>query len=690
MALTLHKYLDELGKITLEIFLLWRNVMKRFYLAILFLGCFSVVAPNSVCRAGVDLPWSTTYDCPDWLAYSDPLNCDGLSKAGGQTQCGHYEEIIVEANNPLGSGKGQRHYVGDDVNQNSGGIMIDFNSLQSELWVRFYIRYEAGFAWSPYLMYDKLIYLWLGDGSDIHAACIPSWYNNDNFNLAAQAINGGVNYYSEGTGWTNTMGGATSDGKWHCIEVHMKMDTNGTDGVGEAWIDNVKILDRHDLDWDGPTHTGFRNCLIGSNQRFPSNGRCMAVDYDDVSISNTGRIGPIGGGGPGPDTISPSVSIVSPTSGQTVSGNVSISASASDNVGVAGVQFKIDGTNIGSEDTTSPYSYSLDTTTYSDGSHTLTATARDAAGNQATSSQVSISINNGGDGGGVTLFDESFEDANFTSRGWYDNTNLQLSTTEHIPGSTSSVEFHFLQGATTPTSGTASRKIFSDTDEVYVSYYVKYSANWEGSNKSYHPHEFLILTNKNGIWDGPAYTHLTVYVEQNEGIPLLGIQDGQNIDETQVGIDLANITENRAVAGCNGDSDGYGDGTCYPSGSVHWNGKLWRAGSVYFQDTPGAYYKNDWHHVEAYFKLNSISGGKAIADGQLKYWFDGNIIINHNDVVLRTGQHPDMKFNQFLIAPWIGDGSPVDQTMWIDELTVATGRSVDILTPPSGLQITPQ
>jgi len=40
-------------------------------------------------------------------------------------------------------------------------------------------------------------------------------------------------------------------------------------------------------------------------------------------------------------------------------------------------------------------------------------------------------------------------------------------------------------------------------------------------------------------------------------------------------------------------------------------------------------------------------------------------------VLMRTAQHADMKFNQFIIAPWIGDGSPIDQTFWLDDLVVA-------------------
>src|SRR5206468_5516316 len=56
------------------------------------------------------------------------------------------------------------------------------------------------------------------------------------------------------------------------------------------------------------------------------------------------------------DTTAPSVSITSPAAGATVSGTITVTASASDNVGVVGVQFRLDGVNAGAEDTTAPYS----------------------------------------------------------------------------------------------------------------------------------------------------------------------------------------------------------------------------------------------------------------------------------------------------------------------------------------------
>ena len=92
------------------------------------------------------------------------------------------------------------------------------------------------------------------------------------------------------------------------------------------------------------------------------------------------------------DTTAPTVAVTAPATGSTVSGTVTVSATASDDVAVAGVQFLLDGALLGAEDTTSPYSVAWNTTTATAGSHTLTARARDAAGNQATSAAVPVTV----------------------------------------------------------------------------------------------------------------------------------------------------------------------------------------------------------------------------------------------------------------------------------------------------------
>lgn len=102
--------------------------------------------------------------------------------------------------------------------------------------------------------------------------------------------------------------------------------------------------------------------------------------------------------GPPPvaDAIPPSVSLTAPLDGATVSASISVSANAADTggSGLAGVQFQLDGVNLGGEDTTSPYSITWDTATAVNGSHVLTAIARDLAGNLTTSASVIVTVNN--------------------------------------------------------------------------------------------------------------------------------------------------------------------------------------------------------------------------------------------------------------------------------------------------------
>jgi glucose/arabinose dehydrogenase len=94
------------------------------------------------------------------------------------------------------------------------------------------------------------------------------------------------------------------------------------------------------------------------------------------------------------ETSPPAVSITAPANNAQVSDIVMVTADASDNVGVAGVQFLVDGVATGLEDTIAPYGLSWDTRTFANGAHTLTARARDAAGNTALSAPVTVNVAN--------------------------------------------------------------------------------------------------------------------------------------------------------------------------------------------------------------------------------------------------------------------------------------------------------
>ncbi|HUU29987.1 MAG TPA: hypothetical protein VM123_19455 [archaeon] len=272
--------------------------------------------------------------------------------------------------------------------------------------------------------------------------------------------------------------------------------------------------------------------------------------------------------------------------------------------------------------------------------------------------------------GETVLFEEPFEDTDWAARGWYDGPDMKITSGEHIPGSGSSCEWHWRNTGDVVPESRGARVLFTPVESVSLSFYIKHSADWEWTKVNWHPHEFLFMTTEDGQFTGPAYTHLTLYVEVVNGKPRLAIQDGANIDQSRIGENLVGVTERRAVAGGNGDSDGYGGGY-YKNGDEFWNGKEWDTGEIYFSDEPGPYYKGDWHHIKASFKLNSVVDGIGVCDGVLQYWYDGRLLMDYRDVLYRTGRHPGMKINQFLMLPYFGPGVPHEQSIWIDDLKIA-------------------
>lgn len=118
-------------------------------------------------------------------------------------------------------------------------------------------------------------------------------------------------------------------------------------------------------------------------------------------------------GGGGGDTVAPTTSITAPASGATVSGTTNVTASASDNVGVTSVEFYLDNV-LQSTDTTSPHAWSWNTAASSNGSHSLTSKAYDAAGNVGTSSPVSVTVNNPPPPTGIDISNYRVTQANAT------------------------------------------------------------------------------------------------------------------------------------------------------------------------------------------------------------------------------------------------------------------------------------
>jgi Bacterial Ig domain len=119
----------------------------------------------------------------------------------------------------------------------------------------------------------------------------------------------------------------------------------------------------------------------------------QSVDGSGNTVSSSGyTFGTANSSGP---VTPPTISISSPASGASLSGTVTATASATAGSNpIASVQFSLDGAALGSADTASPYSLSWNTAGASNGTHTLSATATDSAGNTAAAAGVSVTVSN--------------------------------------------------------------------------------------------------------------------------------------------------------------------------------------------------------------------------------------------------------------------------------------------------------
>ncbi len=94
-----------------------------------------------------------------------------------------------------------------------------------------------------------------------------------------------------------------------------------------------------------------------------------------------------------PDTTPPAASITAPAAGAKLRGLATVTAAATDNIGVTAVELHVDGALVAT-DATAPYSFAWDTLPVPEGAHTLTARAIDLAGNTSTSAPVEIEVDN--------------------------------------------------------------------------------------------------------------------------------------------------------------------------------------------------------------------------------------------------------------------------------------------------------
>ena len=273
----------------------------------------------------------------------------------------------------------------------------------------------------------------------------------------------------------------------------------------------------------------------------------------------------------------------------------------------------------------------------------------------------------------TVLINEDFEG---DLSAWYDDTSYTLTTGDFHTGA-KSLLWDWTIGQTSPQNRVSMRKLFAASDQLYVSFYVKHETGWQGSAQDTHPHLTYILSDKDGTFQPLANGTLVFYIEDIVGtsgaiVPHIVAQDSQMVDVANIGVDLSGVTENRSVMSANGVQntggqtvDGVFGGPDHFFFDPFWYSSYsWNAPTVRFNE-------NQWDHVEVFVKLNSIIGGIGQVDGKIRMWVNAQLAITNDAVILRTGAHsPRLRFNQYVLAPFMGVASPITQSMWLDDLLV--------------------
>jgi hypothetical protein len=248
----------------------------------------------------------------------------------------------------------------------------------------------------------------------------------------------------------------------------------------------------------------------------------------------------------------------------------------------------------------------------------------------------------GDTGPSAVLVREGFDDADFAGRDWYDLSAIRLAGGAWAGANCLEYEW---PGPDSAVKGSAPmRHLFEPGQEVFVRFYLRLSAGWGWTGRTYHPHLVNLLTTENPAYHGPASSHLTLYIEPVAGRLRLAATDMQNETAPH------GLTQGPLRGG--------------------YNGVEWDSADVLFTD-------DKWHCIEASFRLNTLDlkNDRPNADGVVRGWFDGKLVVEHTDVVLRTTDYPAMQINQLLLAPYFGAGLlPHPQKLWIDELAVGWGR----------------
>lgn len=276
----------------------------------IFLLLLLLFAPL-VSHGAITLPWDSTLSgSTEWTTASgSPTGYDGIDYlANIAATGGHRTQITSGANYTSGvGGMGLRNWL--NSGSTSLGVSVAFETGQTELWMRFYIRGQSGLSLNSYF---KLIYLKNEIGSNSTCFDIGTYGMSGSAVTATPVGAGSYTTWDAGSESVSKWlcnNNSTFDGSWHYVEFHVKAETVSTapyDGVVEVYVDGTRIINvtnaNHGI-FSG-SHT-WNSLVINTNTASTAISSDYYYDMDDFVINNTGYIGPLGGTpAPAPPTLS--------------------------------------------------------------------------------------------------------------------------------------------------------------------------------------------------------------------------------------------------------------------------------------------------------------------------------------------------------------------------------------------------
>jgi len=643
--------------------------------------------------------WSTTFNCNEW-AQPSALSCDGVEMDNDSAYAGSQGSLITSsANHSAGAGgRGWRTYmVGNEHNGMSTPFQLTFPSAQKEVWLRFYYRIPAGQTVGS-IQAHKIIYVW---GSTTFRIDYP-YYGNVQMEGDVNRVypDGGDSVSNVNLGnWNTLFGGApnvaAADGTtWHLFEFHIKIGTTTSNGAFQMWVDGVNII--NDVNRNMGTGSGITSIDIPNNHNVFQLSGNNPHDVDDVAVAlptysgfvtnTTGfatglsMIGPITASG---DSTPPSTTISTSDPSAISNNSLTVTGTASDSVGVSGCKWRIgsapDATN--GTSCTGTTSFSCSTSGYSSGSNTLYVGCYDATGNYGSDSIIvnytpSIAIPTKG----AALFSESFEDVAWTNRGWWDDGSSGNLVVNSGGYSGNALTWAFAQYADTPTGwATMRNRLSSPASEFLIEYYVYFASGWQGSGEDWHPHMIHVMSSTDGDYAGMSSANSDLYFEVATDTsspytirPRTGHQDELRVNASQGSVpnNLVSTTETRSANHCNTpyNLSGATAYDCYSHSGNYYSANWWIAPSITIP-------ANTWTKITAHVKRNTFTGGVGNFDGLMRVWVGDQLAINSTQVLYSAGAYQSTAWDKIVLAPYIGDGSPINQTMRLDELTISTVSS---------------